>query len=123
VEQRYEAVLQLPDDGEGVPETQDLDSIEDTHAEVNGWDDENNPLREQQRLGNWPPVERFALARREPLKAPSALGPAPTQTSSVGCAPAPTGPFRTRDCASLAGFAEGARAPGCRQPVIAKGAG
>jgi transposase InsO family protein len=55
-----------------------FDSLEDAQAQINGWVDEYNSLREHQSLGDRPPAERFALARREPLEPPSAPVPAST---------------------------------------------
>ena len=56
-----------------------FDSLEDAQAQINGWVDEYNSLREHQSLGDRPPAERFALARREPssLSWPTTRAPTP----------------------------------------------
>jgi transposase InsO family protein len=65
-----------------------FDSLEDAQAQINGWVDEYNSLREHQSLGDRPPAERFALARRASLRRllcrPAQHRP---RASSAGCAP------------------------------------
>jgi transposase InsO family protein len=43
-----------------------FDSIEEAQRQLDGWVHEYNSEREHQSLGNRPPAQRFALARREP---------------------------------------------------------
>jgi len=51
-----------------------FDSIEDAQSQLDAWIIEYNSEREHQSLGNRPPAQRFALARREP-EAPTANVP------------------------------------------------
>jgi transposase InsO family protein len=55
-----------------------FDSLADAQAQVDEWVHEYNSVREHQSLGNRPPAQRFALARREPE------GPPEQRTSRHG---------------------------------------
>jgi transposase InsO family protein len=62
-----------------------FETIADAQAALDAWVAEYNHVREHQSLGDRPPIERFRLARRDPLEAvavePEASEPAPAMPS------------------------------------------
>jgi transposase InsO family protein len=57
-------------------------SIEDAQAALDGWVHEYNTEREHQSLGDRPPIERFALAKREPFELAPPAEPEPETVAS-----------------------------------------